>query len=980
MANSSHRREAGNPPYPITPTIPAPDTPEPFSELTASHDELRRNSWAEVKSPGKHIQRSTTPDSPISSTGSEWDSCDDAVPDEKIVSSISKLTLPSSLSINNADNPTHKLPRQLNGPTEDELENSNTVWEDVAQLNIHDNSAIAVAELPTQSSPTSSTGKTTAAFPNYIQASSNTQTYPNITQAGSPTNSQNPSSVGPSVPIPVSITGSNPWRRQSIETNNSLPEAINHIEASNNPWPAESSYKTASAEAPKNISPDLSPQNNIQNTPSTNPDILIENVDTPTSRPPLPQRPENSQPASSLSPQNPESSEAPPPLPPRTSESSLRAKAHEQKAEYYQVKRITWRDPNGQTRQSPILTQNANGPCPLLALVNAYILSTPTDRETPLTETLKLREHVSLGLLLDAVFEELTSGNRSEGAQALPDLSELYRFLVTLHSGMNVNPRFVTDVCSQDLIGTDGAGLADIHPAFRRDAKPGCFDETREMALYSTFNIPLIHGWVPAPDSATYDAFFRVAKTYEDTQNLLLKEEDLENKLRSAILTEEEQQLLLDITLIKEFLSTWRSQLSEYGLDIISRSMQPGQFAILFRNDHFSTLYKDIRSQCLFTLVTDAGYAGHESVIWESLVDVSGQANEFFSGDFTVVRDVPNTKKHVANERPIRSLLDDDDDYGQPATSSSHQAGGHASSSRISASSHDGFQTASAIADRAEQEDHDLALALQLQEEEEDRHRREEDSRRNERAEALSRTYLSQDSSQNIRPLVPPRRNGNHRNSSSVSSNNARNSNNNINRVSSRTGLRVSTAANPNARIGAGPAGAESGPPPAYAQAASERPYVPPAGHPASPEAPVQQGLGTNSFPSNHPSANANVNAIAGPGMTGQVQGQITSQVANQGQTQNQIPVSSNNVGANANASSRQRFSRVSPLIGQATSTIAGGIQRIQQQGHSQGQGYAQGQGHGQGAGQGQAQGQGLAATNTGAVGPDAEREKCIMM
>ena len=956
MASPFRKAVAGNPPYPTAPTIPAPDAPEPFSDLTASHDELRRNSWAEVKSPERRAHATQSPESSISSTDSEWDSCDDAVPDEKDVSLISKQTLPASLSVNTADTATNVSPRQLDGPTEEELENSNAVWEDVAQLTIHGKTTTPVAELPAQNSPVVSKEQTITTSSNITQPSANVT----LAHASLDSHSAAYSPVGPSVPIPISITGSNPWRNQSLDTNNGASEGASYAAATDNPWPAEELFGRV---PPHNPISGLNAQKDNRHDSSTTPGILVESFDTLTSRSSLSQRPNDSEifqttpPASS---HRVDDSETPPPLPPRTSNASLAAKASEQKAEYYQVKRIAWRDSNGQTRQSPILTQNANGPCPLLALVNAYILSSPTDHETPLIETLKLREHVSLGLLLDAVFEELTSGHRSEDARVLPDLSELYKFLVTLHSGMNVNPRFVTDVCSRDPIGVDSANLIDMHPAFRRDAKPGCFDETREMALYSTFGIPLIHGWLPASDSATYDAFFRVAKTYEDTQNILLKEEELDNKLRSDILSEEEQQLLLDITLIKEFLSTWQTQLSEYGLDIINKSMQPGQFAIMFRNDHFSTLYKDMHSQRLFALVTDSGYAGHDKVIWESLVDVSGQANEFFSGDFSLVRDVPNVKRHVANERPIRSLLDDDDGYGQPSASSTHPTAGHPLSSDASASSHAGFQTSSTIIDRAEQEDHDMALALQLQEEEDDRLRREEDSRRNERAEALSRTFLSQDSGQDIRPLVPPRRNGNHRNNSSISSNNARNSNGHTNIVNGRTGLRVSTNGAPSSRTGTGTA-AESGPPPAYAQAASERPYVPPAGHPASPEAPVQ-GFGTS--PTTNPSTAAN--AVPNSSMTGQVHGHVTnqsqSQSQSQSQTQNQIPVSS----YNANASSRQRFSRVSPLRGQATSTIAGGIQRRQQQQQQQ----ALGQGLGQG----------VPGPTTAATGAEENREKCMLM
>ena len=171
-----------------------------------------------------------------------------------------------------------------------------------------------------------------------------------------------------------------------------------------------------------------------------------------------------------------------------------------QRNEHYQIKHINWydtSDPKAKStlRQSPILTQNANGPCPLLALVNALVLSTPQNLNTGLIEVLRAREQVSLGLLLDAVFDELMSGRRGSAAHDLPDVTELYSFLLALHTGMNVNPRFVTPV-STPRGSLDGrrTSLINVHPMHRAQRKAGVFEETREMRMYSTFNVPLIHG------------------------------------------------------------------------------------------------------------------------------------------------------------------------------------------------------------------------------------------------------------------------------------------------------------------------------------------------------------------------------------------------------------------------------------------------------------------------------------------------------
>ncbi|EGP85521.1 uncharacterized protein MYCGRDRAFT_46275, partial [Zymoseptoria tritici IPO323] len=305
------------------------------------------------------------------------------------------------------------------------------------------------------------------------------------------------------------------------------------------------------------------------------------------------------------------STTAPPTQPATTSAEPPAVRNERQRNEHYQIKHINWLDTSsdgqGGYRKSPVLTQTANGPCPLLALVNALVLSTPRDLETALITTLRSREQVSLGLLLDAVFDELTSDRRGDTAQALPDVSDLYAFLLALHTGMNVNPRF---------------------------SKAGSFEETREMRLYSTFGIPLIHGWTAPKDTPVFLAFQRSAPTFEDAQNIQFMEAELEDKLRQEGLSFQEQQTLEDIATIKSFLQTWPTQLTDHGLEMIAGCLKPGQIAILFRNDHFSTIYKEPQHGALMTLVTDAGYSSHEEIVWESLVDVSGAACEMFSGDF----------------------------------------------------------------------------------------------------------------------------------------------------------------------------------------------------------------------------------------------------------------------------------------------------------------------------------------------------------
>ncbi|KAL8696828.1 MAG: hypothetical protein Q9201_007456 [Fulgogasparrea decipioides] len=448
------------------------------------------------------------------------------------------------------------------------------------------------------------------------------------------------------------------------------------------------------------------------------------------------------------------------------------ADAKRQRSETYQIRLVNWFDASSPVnpRTSPIMVQNANGPCPLLALVNALVLSTPVGVTTALVETLRVREQVSLGLLLDAVIDELMSGRRGDAAQALPDVSELYAFLVNLHTGMNVNPRFVEPVPAPTHLMDDP--ISGVSSELTENRKAGGFEDTPHMRLYSTFAVSLIHGWLPRKNHPVCAALDRSAKTYEDAQGLLFAEEELENKLQSQGLTNDEQRLLEDIASVKYFLTSSPTQLTDYGLDTITETLPPGHMAILFRNDHFSTLYKEPRSRRIFTLVTDLGYAGHDEVVWESLVDISGEGSEFFSGDFRPVgNNVRGSQRRSAGPRM------ESDDAGWTTVS---RFGGHGRSRSSVPPDTANLQTNPAAistafsrlsvdepqntvqSPKSEQEDHDLALAMQLQEEEEDRQRQELAARRR-REDELSRAYLdsnSRASQRGGRPQVPPRGGG----------------------------------------------------------------------------------------------------------------------------------------------------------------------------------------------------------------------------
>ncbi|KAH9995143.1 hypothetical protein F4779DRAFT_607749 [Xylariaceae sp. FL0662B] len=538
--------------------------------------------------------------------------------------------------------------------------------------------------------------------------------------------------------------------------------------------------------------------------------------------------------------------EAPPALPPRTSHESPppqppprpQPSSTATKSETYQIKNINWYDATAakNPRKSPILVQNANGPCPLVALVNALTLTTPPDRRgSNLVETLRSREQISLDFLLEAVFDELMTHRHTNTDASLPDMSELYAFLKGLHTGMNVNPRFIpTPEC---VAAYKRNFLIPIDPSAQGDLIPGTFENTRDMKLYATFSIPLIHGWLPPRDDAVYDSLNRQASSYDDVQSLLFHEEELEDKLSNSEtgLTEQEQQLYQDIIIIKSFLSTSATQLTPWGLNVITKAMRPGTVAILFRNDHFSTLYRHPQTHKLFTLVTDAGYFTHDEVVWESLVDVRGERAEFFSGDFRVVGGPQQQQQQQLAGVPGA--------WPNEAGSSNNTHGGWQTvqGRRSRNNQQTGQNSDTPLSPKHEQEDRDLALALQLQEEEEERHRAEQAARR--RESQLSEQFIEQQGRQpsgSTRGGARPRGGSVSRGGGSPLPP-GRVSSTSQSTGSSARGIRppvqqvrslippVATTHRP------ADENAEEAPP-SYEQASKTTPYVPPAGHPSHPD------------------------------------------------------------------------------------------------------------------------------------------------
>lgn len=80
-----------------------------------------------------------------------------------------------------------------------------------------------------------------------------------------------------------------------------------------------------------------------------------------------------------------------------------------------------------------------------------------------------------------------------------------------------------------------------------------------------------------------------------------------------------------------EFFNATESQITVHGLIVLAESLPPESLSVLFRNNHFSVLYKKGGGvsgigQELFTLVTDIGYKADAHVVWETLSTIEGDS------------------------------------------------------------------------------------------------------------------------------------------------------------------------------------------------------------------------------------------------------------------------------------------------------------------------------------------------------------------
>lgn len=282
----------------------------------------------------------------------------------------------------------------------------------------------------------------------------------------------------------------------------------------------------------------------------------------------------------------------------------------------FPVKTIRW---SQYEQATPILLQEENGPCPLIALVNTLLLKSDIEART-------------LGLN-----EEMTEGTSGPRTSATIDSSKL-RMLLKRKVGDRV---LLTDILATlgdllfDVAAVDSSVVNNILESLpllhtgldvNPDLTSGGFpNDDLASQIFHVFGLNYFHGWCWQPNpEVPADQVFTEFRTFDSIQDSLL-----------GTVPGVDDQVKQDVRLWLEENST---QLTAYGLEKLDQGMSPDLVVIFFRNNHFSTLYK-ANNHDFYLLITDTAFLKSNKYVWQSLISASGSEDLFFTGDFLPIVD-----------------------------------------------------------------------------------------------------------------------------------------------------------------------------------------------------------------------------------------------------------------------------------------------------------------------------------------------------
>ncbi|CAO3625558.1 unnamed protein product [Cunninghamella blakesleeana] len=329
----------------------------------------------------------------------------------------------------------------------------------------------------------------------------------------------------------------------------------------------------------------------------------------------------------------------------------------------YYLKTIDWKDfDNGTSKIVRIILQNENGPCPLVSICNVllirgdiqirpferstitfdylveclgdYLLNhAPNDEKLPNSNSLPKLSSSPSNLSDENLDQRHSSINKNNYKQSTMEYVLTYRH--NLETAFTILPHLQT-------------GL-DVNVHFNSIRE---FEPTAELALFDLFNVDIVHGWIVDPqDKETYRVVVENCKSYNGVVECIVRGNEnmdqsdnnnkknindtnsINNNNNSNDSSRDDN--IHDGLVASTFLDDTATQLTYYGIELLRDSIPKNKLCVLFRNNHFSTLFKHPITEQLYTLVTDSGYVSESNIVWETLNDIDQGTSVFVNSDFS---------------------------------------------------------------------------------------------------------------------------------------------------------------------------------------------------------------------------------------------------------------------------------------------------------------------------------------------------------
>ncbi|CAH6723701.1 ubiquitin carboxyl-terminal hydrolase MIY1 [[Candida] jaroonii] len=282
------------------------------------------------------------------------------------------------------------------------------------------------------------------------------------------------------------------------------------------------------------------------------------------------------------------------------------------------IRKIIWSD---YAHTTPVLLQEENGPCPLIALVNTLVLKNDIETRTNQLNDIENSELqievekfknqlleqklISLKDLLSQVGDLLIKFNGDN-----KDIDKFLESLPLLHTGLNINPNLVD----------------------------GGFETDLATELFTLFNLKINHGWIYEPQDAELNSTMTKLQNFDSVQDYLLTTDDEK---------------------LKQWLDENSTQLTQHGLSKLNKLIDIDEFIVFFRNNHFSTLFKKGDND-FYLLLTDSSFDKKE-IVWQSIISISGKDDLFFNGEFTPILEEGRDVAGDDDLRLIKQLQEQED-------------------------------------------------------------------------------------------------------------------------------------------------------------------------------------------------------------------------------------------------------------------------------------------------------------------------------